>query len=117
MPLVQFFTWSPGPPPAERDQLLRDLSGALSSYFGKPETWVMTCLVPDLAMTFAGTKSPCCFVAVKNVGSLTSEHAMRISADLTSRLSRALGVAKDRVYIELTEAEGRLWGWNGETFG
>jgi phenylpyruvate tautomerase len=117
MPLIQIFTSSPAPASAEREVFLRDLSRALSSHFQKSEEWVMTCLVPDVAMTFAGTGAPSCFAAVKNVGELPSDRAQRLSEDLTARLAGALGVPKERVYIEFTEAKGRLWGWNGETFG
>jgi hypothetical protein len=31
-------------------------------------------------------------------------------------LARALEVAPDRIYIEFTNADGALWGWNGTTF-
>jgi len=116
MPLIQVFTSSTAPSGDGRESLLRELSGALASHFGKPEKWVMTCILSNLAMTFGGTPAPTCFAAVKNVGKLTEEHAARISADLTKRLARGLGVEEERVYIELVEAEGRLWGWNGETF-
>jgi phenylpyruvate tautomerase len=117
MPLIQIFTSAPKPAPALCEVLLRDLSRTLSSHFQKSEEWVMTCLVPDLEMTFAGTTAPACFAAVKNVGELPPERATRLSQELTERLSRGLGVPKERVYLEFTEAKGRLWGWNGETFG
>jgi phenylpyruvate tautomerase PptA (4-oxalocrotonate tautomerase family) len=117
MPLIQIFTSAPSPPPEARTALLRDLSRSLARHFGKPEQWVMTCLVPDLAMTFAGEARPACFAAVKNVGDLDPEATAAISSDLCSRISAGLGVASERVYIEFTPAKGWLWGWNGETFG
>jgi phenylpyruvate tautomerase PptA (4-oxalocrotonate tautomerase family) len=117
MPLIQIFTSAPSPAPEARAALLRDLSRSLASHFGKPENWVMTCLLPDLAMTFAGDDRASCFAAVKNVGQLTPEATTAISADLCRRLSLGLGVSSDRIYVELTPAEGWLWGWNGETFG
>jgi phenylpyruvate tautomerase PptA (4-oxalocrotonate tautomerase family) len=117
MPLIQVFTSAPKPPAPREKKLLGELSRALSTHFGKSEEWVMTCLVPGLAMTFAGAEAPSCFAAVKNVGKLAPERATRLSEELTARLAEGLGVPKERVYIEFSEAEGRLWGWNGETFG
>ncbi len=116
MPLIQIFTSAPSPPPEARTALLRDLSRSLASHFGKPEKWVMTCLVPGLAMTFGGDERAACFAAVKNVGELDPAATAAISADLCARLSRGLGVESERIYLELTPAEGWLWGWNGETF-
>ncbi len=117
MPLIQIFTSAPSPSPEAKGTLLRDLSRALATHFGKSEAWVMTCLIPDVAMTFAGENSPACFAAVKNVGEMSSESTATLSSDLCRRLSVGLGVPAERVYVEFTPAKGWLWGWNGETFG
>ena len=117
MPLVQVFTSAPAPAAEAQKSLLSDLSRLLAQRFGKPERWVMTCLVPDLAMTFGGAPAPAAFVAVKNVGKMTSDDTTGLSAALCDRLSSGLGVARDRIYVEFTDAVGYLWGWNGETFG
>ncbi len=117
MPLVQVFTSAPSPSPDARKALLADLSQLLAARFHKPERWVMTCLCSDLAMTFGGTPAPAAFVAVKNVGTMTADDTSGLSAALCDRLAPGLGVARDRIYIEFTDATGYLWGWNGETFG
>jgi len=116
MPLIQIFT-SATPEVAARDKLLRDLSGALAAHFDKPEQWVMTCILPGLAMTFGGSPEPTCFAAVKNIGKLAPAKSAQLSADLSSRLSRGLGVPTNRIYLEFTEAVGHLWGYDGDTFG
>jgi hypothetical protein len=67
-------------------------------------------------MTFAGTLAPACYAEVKNVGALGEALAEAMSRDLCERLGTALGVSAERVYIEFTEAEGRLWGHAGSTF-
>jgi phenylpyruvate tautomerase PptA (4-oxalocrotonate tautomerase family) len=116
MPLIQIFT-SATPDSAASDQLLRDLSGTLASHFDKPEKWVMTCIVPGLAMTFGGSLGPTCFAAVKNVGKMAPAKTAKLSADLSSRLSQGLGVPSHRIYLEFTEVVGHLWGFDGDTFG
>jgi phenylpyruvate tautomerase PptA (4-oxalocrotonate tautomerase family) len=116
MPLIQVFT-SAGAPADGARELLADLSKLAAARFGKPERWVMTCLVPGLPMTFAGDRAPAAFVAVKNIGSMTGEDTEALSAAICERLSRALGVASDRIYIDFADAVGAMWGWNGETFG
>jgi phenylpyruvate tautomerase len=116
MPLIQVFTSAPQPPAAAGQALLGELSTLLASKFGKPERWVMTCLVPGLAMTFAGTPAPAAFVAVKNIGKMTPDDTAGLSREICARLARALDVPADRVYIEFADAVDYLWGWNGETF-
>jgi hypothetical protein len=116
VPLVQVFTNVPAPAPADAGALMGDLSRLLAVRFDKPERWVMTCLVPGLAMTFGGTQAPTAFVAVKNIGTMKPEDTARLSRELVERLQKALGVAPDRVYIQFSDAVDYLWGWNGGTF-
>jgi phenylpyruvate tautomerase PptA (4-oxalocrotonate tautomerase family) len=117
MPLVQVFTSATAPAPDAQAALLAELSRLLSQRFGKPEQWVMTCLVPGLAMTFAGTSAPTAFVAVKNIGKMSPEDTAGLSRTLCDLIGRALAVKPDRIYVEFADAVGYLWGWNGETFG
>jgi phenylpyruvate tautomerase PptA (4-oxalocrotonate tautomerase family) len=117
MPLIQVFTSAPAPAPDAGAALLADLSRLAGQRFGKPERWVMTCLVPGLAMTFGGTPAPAAFVAVKNIGKMTADDTSTLSREICERLGRVLGVTADRVYIDFHDAVDYLWGWNGETFG
>jgi phenylpyruvate tautomerase PptA (4-oxalocrotonate tautomerase family) len=117
MPLVQVFTSAPSPAAETSKALLGDLSKLLAARFGKPERWVMTSLQPGVAMTFGGTPAPAAFVAVRNVGKMTPDDTSTLSRELCDRLAPALGVARDRIYVEFGDAVGYLWGWNGDTFG
>jgi len=116
MPLIQVFTSAAAPADGAKD-LLAELSKLAAARFGKPERWVMTCLVPGLAMTFAGDRAPAAFVAVKNVGKMTGDDTEALSKEICGRVSRALDVPTDRIYIDFADAVGAMWGWNGETFG
>jgi phenylpyruvate tautomerase len=116
MPLIQIYTSAPAPTAPAKDALLADLSRLLAQTFGKPERWCMTCLLPNLCMTFGGQSTPACFVAVRNVGTMTPDLTEGLSAGVCERLARALNVAADRIYIEFGDVEGHLWGWNGGTF-
>ena len=108
---------SPPPQAPKQQALLGELSRLLASRFGKPERWVMTCLVPGLAMTFGGTPAPAAFVAVKNIGKMSGDDTAGLSAAICEQLGKALGVAADRVYVHFEDAVDYLWGWNGGTFG
>lgn len=117
MPLVKVFTSAEPPSPEQARALLRKLSSELARQLSKPEKYVMTCLVPRTAMTFAGTDDQLvCYAEVKSIGTLTSAQTRALSASLTAELSSALGVSPERTYIEFADAEPHLWGWNGDTF-
>lgn len=115
MPLLHIQTSAPTP--ADPTPVLRDLSRELAALLGKPERYVMTLLQGGLAMTFGGDGTPCAYVEVKSIGALDGDQPRRLSRELCSRLSRHLGIASERIYISFEEAPGRLWGWNGGTFG
>jgi phenylpyruvate tautomerase PptA (4-oxalocrotonate tautomerase family) len=116
MPLVQVFT-SAAVPADGGNALLSELSRLASVAFRKPEKWVMTCLVPGLPMTFGGTGAPAAFVSVRNIGTMTSEQTAPLSHDICERVSKALDVPFDRIYIDFADAIDTMWAWNGETFG
>jgi len=115
MPLLRIVT-SARPSETVQRSLLHDVSALLAERLGKPESYVMTSLVPDIAMTFAGTTEPACFVELKNIGSFTPKQTRTLSSDLCQRLAVALDVPAARIYIEFTNAQGHLWGHDGETF-
>jgi phenylpyruvate tautomerase len=115
MPLIRVYT-SSAPPAEETRTLLLRLSTTLSRELNKPESYVMTCLVPKLGMTFAGSDTPACFAVIKNIGEFSPELTTRLCGTLTQILTEGLGVPRDRVYLEFQEAKPHLWGFNGETF-
>ena len=53
------------------DTLLKNLSVALFTSTGKPETYVMTLLCSGVSMTFAGSEEPCAYVEIKSIGAFT----------------------------------------------
>ena len=114
MPLIRIVTSAE--PPSTSDALLRELSALLARELGKPESYVMTCLEPRAAMTFGGTPEPTCYIEVKNVGALASDLTKRLSAQITEKVARAIGIPSGRVYIEFSEAKPHHWGFDGDTF-
>ena len=48
---------------------------------------------------------------------MTSDDTAQLSRALCDRITQALGVPADRIYIDFQDAVDFLWGWNGETFG
>jgi phenylpyruvate tautomerase len=115
MPLLNVFTSADLP--ADRAAWLRHLSGLLAQALGKPEEYVMVVINPRPEMTFGGSAEPACYAELKNVGRFSSAEVEALSQKLCGELAAGLRVANDRIYIEFTNADGALWGWDGSTFG
>jgi phenylpyruvate tautomerase PptA (4-oxalocrotonate tautomerase family) len=117
MPLITVHTSAEPPSEADSATFLLELSSTLARVLGKPEAYVMTCLVPRSRMTFAGTLEPSCLVEIKSIGGLSSKSARELS-DATCRLARErLGVQTNRTYVVCADVPAHLWGFDGGTFG
>jgi phenylpyruvate tautomerase len=116
MPLARIIS-SASPEPSAARRLLSNLSSLFAKELGKPEAYVMTCLEAPAAMTFGGSDEPSAYVEIKNIGRFTGERTRALSAELCPLIASALGVKTNRIYIEFGDAEGHLWGYDGDTFG
>lgn len=116
MPLIKVQTSIPAPEKAAVESMLKHLSSSLASHLGKPESYVMTAFEGDVPMTFAGSTEPVCYIEIKSVGTMGAK-TKAMSEDFCSKVESALGVPKNRTYIEFADAAGAMWGWNGTTFG
>ena len=117
MPLLQVSTSAPPADEHKRAHLLKSLSVLVARLLSKPESYVMISLAARAEMSFAGSSAPACYAELKNVGTLTPGQAKNLSKVLCQELSSGLGVPSERIYIEFTNADGAMWGWNGGTFG
>ncbi len=116
MPLIKVQSSVPAPHRSQVQDLLKNLSSKLAGHLGKPESYVMTAFEPEVAMTFAGTDDPACYIEIKSIGHMSPAQTKAMSQDFCQEVSDKLGVSKNRTYIEFADAERTMWGWNGSTF-
>lgn len=117
MPLIKVQTSVTAPESAAVETLLKTLSSKLAKHTGKPESYVMTAFEPGVAMTFAGTADPVCYIEIKSVGTMSPSQTKSMSQDFCQQINQILGVPTNRIYIEFADAKGSMWGWNESTFG
>jgi len=117
MPLLNLFSSANRPDDAALAQVLGSLSKLLAAELGKPERYVMVGLGPRLDMSFAGSREPACYAELKNVGRLSHDKVEHLSTVLCDAIAKHLSVARNRIYIEFTNADGAMWGFDGGTFG
>ena len=89
----------------------------LAEATGKSISYVMVNLNLGSSLSFANDiESPCAYLEVKNVGTLSEETTHILSSKLTSMIAKTLNTEPNRIYIEFQESSRHLWGWNGKTF-
>ena len=96
-------------------ELAKKSSALVATLLGKPESYVMTAVEHNPAMTFAGTDEPLAFLELKSIGlpeSLTAD----TSRALCELVSAETAVETARIYIEFSDAARKMWGWDKGTF-
>lgn len=116
MPLIKVQTSLSNPESKIVNDLLTNLSGKLAKHLSKPESYVMTSFESNISMTFGGTFEPVCYVEIKSVGTMNANQTKAMSKDFCEEINKVLSIAKNRIYIEFSDAKDYLWGWNGSTF-
>lgn len=90
-------------------------SSKTAELLGKPERYVMVQLQSSQAMSFAGSTEPLAYCELKSIG-LPVERTGDFSRQLCDLIQQQFSIPTDRIYIEFSNAERNLWGWNGDTF-
>ena len=97
----------------DKKKFLEEISVLISSLTNKSKRFVMAKL-DDSCEIYFDDPSPCCFLEIKSIGSLTpSEMAKPISDFVYEKM----GIPKDKIYISFEDVPASLWAWNGRTFG
>ncbi len=100
---------------ADQPALLMALSETVADALGKPEQYVMVSYTHNPAMLFAGQAAPLAYLELKSIG-LPADGTNALSARLCDSVHKHLDVAKNRIYIEFSDAQRHLFGWDGGTF-
>lgn len=101
--------------PADAGDVISKLSAEVASMLGKPESYVMVGFTHNPHMLFAGSSEPLAYVELKSIG-LPEERCAEFSSRLCEALQSLLGVDPGRIYIEFSNAERHLFGWDSRTF-
>jgi phenylpyruvate tautomerase PptA (4-oxalocrotonate tautomerase family) len=97
------------------EEVAKQASKLTAEILGKPESYVMVKLKPAQTLLFAGTSEPAAHLKLKSLG-LPENHTTEYSSKLCSYISSTLGIDSARIYIEFSNPERHLWGWDERTF-
>ncbi|MBD3671606.1 MAG: hypothetical protein HUJ29_12625 [Gammaproteobacteria bacterium] len=96
-------------------QFLIAASQATAKLLGKPERYVMVHLQAAQRMLFDGRDAPLAYCELKSIG-LPTDRTAEMSEVLCDLLIEHFGIASDRIYIEFSDAERKMFGWDRSTF-
>jgi len=97
----------------DKKELLEEFSILISSLTNKSKRFVMAKLNDNCEMYFED-ESPCCFLEIKSIGSLSPSDMAKPLSDF---VHEKMGIPIDKVYISFEDVPASLWAWNGRTFG
>ena len=95
--------------------LAKKASALVARQLGKPESYVMTSVENNPAMTFAGTDEPLAYLELKSIG-LPDSITADTSRALCELVSTETAIDSARIYIEFSDAARKMWGWDKRTF-
>jgi len=114
MPYIKIETSETLDGPSAGD-LLKKTSAFISALLGKPEQYIMVSISQAMPMMLGADVKPAAYVELKSIG-LQQDRCADLSKDICAFLERELSVPPDRVYIEFTALNGKMFGWNSRTF-
>ena len=70
---------------------------------------------PD--MLFAGSSEPLAYLELKSLGLDPEQNQTgKLSESLCKLITKHLEIEANRIYIEFSAPERKMWGWDGRTF-
>ena len=112
MPLLEITTNTM----VENSHVLAERASKLTAeLLAKPESYVMVKIHPEQTLIFAGTSEPAAHIKLKSLG-LPEDNTTDFSAKLCAFISSELNISSQRIYIEFSNPERHMWGWDGKTF-
>ncbi len=99
----------------DKETFMKEATDLLSRVLRKPPQYIMILPEPDKDVMFGKSEEPAAFVELKSIG-LPEDETADISSEICTFLEEKLGVPQDRMYIEFSNAERHMFGWNGGTF-
>ncbi len=95
--------------------LAKSASRSVADLLGKPESYVMVQIEDDQCLIFGGEESPCALLQLKSLG-LPENSTADFSSRLCHFINEQTGISSQRIYIEFSNPQRHMWGWDQRTF-
>ena len=98
-----------------KNDYIKQASSLTSDLLGKPESYVMCSIEDDKSMYFATSMEPAAYIEFKSIG-LPEDKTGDLARAICELTKEQLGIPVERIYIEFSNAQRHMWGWNNRTF-
>ena len=95
--------------------LAKDASRIVAGMLGKPESYVMVIVNAEASLVFGGSDEKAAHLKLKSLG-LDESKTTDYSTHLCGFIQNILGISPSRIYIEFSNPERHMWGWDSGTF-
>jgi phenylpyruvate tautomerase len=99
----------------KEQELLKSASGFFAALLKKSEEHVMVSVYHDTAVFFGKSINPAAYVELKSMG-IKEEMCTDLSKEICRFLNEHLGILPNRIYIEFSTINGKMFGCNNKTF-
>lgn len=97
----------------DRAAFIKRASAETAMILGKNQDFVMVVFLPNLDLVFSSTDKPALYVELKSIG-LPKNKIGEIAGKIMQFLENETRVSPSRMFIEFTDVQRDLWGWNGD---
>ncbi len=99
----------------KEQELLKAASGFFAALLEKSEEHVMVSVSHDIAVFFAKSINPAAYVELKSMA-IKEEMCTDLSKEICGFLNEHLDILPNRIYIEFSTINGKMFGCNNKTF-
>jgi hypothetical protein len=99
----------------KEQQLLKAASGFFATLLEKSEEHVMVAVSHNTPIIFGKNNSPAAYVELKSMA-ITEEICTDLTREICCFLNEHLDILPNRIYIEFSTINGKMFGCNNKTF-
>lgn len=99
----------------KKKQVMNDLTSLLVKDLSKPERYIMIECEDEQNMIFGNSDELLVFIELRSIR-LPEEKTGELTKSLTNFVKNNLEIPADRVFINFTNIQPHMWGFNGSTF-
>lgn len=98
-----------------KSQFAEAASLTVANILNKPESYVMVHVEDEQCLVFAGEHQACALLQLKSLG-LPEDSTADFSTRLCDFIHTQAGISPSRIYIEFSNPQRHMWGWDKRTF-
>ena len=100
---------------AQKNNLQKELSNAVSSAFSKPKSYIMTNIEDSKSLYMGEAKvEKGAYIVVRSLGSISKPACQSATKEICEIMTTNYGLNGSNIYVTYHPVD--LWGWNGSMF-